>query len=263
MCILHIMLDILDTLLAPLARLMVARGVLFPDLVERLKIHYVDAAATQTDGKITDSRLSVMTGLQRRDIVRLREAPPRDTRPNHLSTLIARWRTDPSYNSQPLPKTGPHPSFEALARDIRRDVHPRTMLDTLLAAGTVTQGDDRITLAQTSYQPLAGSRDQLEYLTHNLGDHMHAATDNVLGHQPPHFERAVHYSGLTQAQVTQLEAAHHDAQMHVFETLSTKAAAMKALREDGARYRFRAGAYFLGAPNAAEPAQPQTTNEPK
>ena len=193
------MLDLLDRLLAPFARLLVARGVLFPDLVERLKSHYVRAARDQAEGKITDSRLSVMTGLQRRDIVRLRDDPPRPERPNHLATLIARWQTDPVYKGRDLPKNGPEPSFEALAFDIRRDVHARTMLDALLSAGTVTlTPDDHVHLAQTSYQPLAGSEDQLAYLTRNMGDHLMAATDNVLGAAAPHFERAVHYGGLTE-----------------------------------------------------------------
>lgn len=239
------MLDLLDRLLGPLARLLVARGVLFPDLVERLKSHYVRAAREQAEGKITDSRLSVMTGLQRRDIVRLRDDPPRPERPNHLATLVARWQTDPAYQGRNLPKNGPAPSFEALALDIRRDVHARTMLDALLAAGTVAlTPDDDVQLVQSSYQPLAGSEDQLAYLTRNLGDHVMAATNNVLGADPPHFERAVHYGGLTEIQVDTLRAAHAKGQMTLFEDLSAKAAKMKAENKKSAQSRFRAGAYF-------------------
>mgnify|MGYP001795759699 CR=1 FL=1 len=236
--------SMLDTLLAPFARLMVAQGVLFPDLMERLKAHYVTAATAQSDGKVTDSRLSVMTGLQRRDIVRLRETPAQQERPNHLATLVALWQTNPDYAGKALPKNGPAPSFETLARAVRRDVHPRTMLDALLAAGTVTHTDDIVTLVQSSYQPLAGSEDQLAYLPHNLGAHMSAATDNVLGQQPPHFERAVHYTDLTVDQISELRAEHKAGQMELFERLSRKAGAMKALPNAKGQHRFRAGAYF-------------------
>jgi len=59
------MLHILDILLAQLARLMVAQSIAFPDLAERLKTHYV-AAAIRAGAK-TDSRISVVTGLQRGD----------------------------------------------------------------------------------------------------------------------------------------------------------------------------------------------------
>lgn len=249
MCILHIMINLLDPLFAAFARLTVARGILFPDLIERLKLHYIDAAKDMTDGKITDSRLSVLTGLQRRDIVRLREISPKGQKPNHLSRLVALWQTEPMYSSSgkpnDLPKNGPEPSFEALARIVRRDVHPRTMLDTLVATGTVAVNEDQtVRLAQTSYQPLSGSEDQLAYLAQNLGDHLNAATDNVLGHTPPHFERAVHYTKLTPEQVKELKADYNAGQMTLFETLSKKAAAMKKLPSKDAQDRFRAGGYF-------------------
>jgi len=247
------MIDILDALFAPLARLLVARGVLFSDLAERMKAHYVAAAADLAEaagGKVTDSRLSVMTGLQRREVTRLRDAAPRDERPNHLSRLVALWQTDPAYvaEGQPrvLPKNGPAPSFEALAQEVRRDVHARTMLDTLEAAGTVALDTETQTvrLVRSSYQPLAGSEDQILYLARNMGDHINAATDNVLGRDPPHFERAVHYTRLGADQVDELEAEFHAAEMALFERLGRRAAEMKALPGGPGRHRFRAGGYF-------------------
>ena len=240
-------LQIFDALLAPLARLFVARGLLFPDFIERMKAHYVAAALAQ--GKATDSRLSVLTGLQRREVTRLRGFAPRDQRPNHLARLVALWQTDPAWSADgkplSLPRTGPAPSFEALAWAVRRDVHPRTMLDALLASGTVAldAAGQQVSLRHSSYQPLAGSDDQLAYLTRNLGDHLNAATGNVLGRTPPEFERAVHYSDLTEADVAALAEFHHTGQMALFETISQRAAAMKRI-SPGGRHRFRAGAYF-------------------
>lgn len=239
--------QIFDALLAPLARLFVARGVLFPDFIERMKAHYVAAALAQ--GKATDSRLSLMTGLQRREVTRLRGFEPRDQRPNHLTRLVAIWQTDPAWttegNSLQLPRTGPAPSFEALAWAVRRDVHPRTMLDALLASGTVTLDAEgqRVSLVQSSYQPLAGSDDQLAYLTRNLGDHLSAATGNVLGQGPAEFERAVHYSDLCAEDVVALAEFHRTGQMALFQEISRRAAGMKRTSPSG-RHRFRAGAYF-------------------
>lgn len=244
------MIDILDRLLAPLTRLLVARGVLFPDFVERMKAHYVKAAQEITGEKLTDSRLSVLTGLQRRDITRLKEFEPKAPRPNHLVRLVALWQTEPDYTENGRPKTlsknGDAPSFEALARDVLRDIHPRTMLDTLLATETVSfdKTTQEVRLLKTSYQPLAGSEDQITYLTHNMGDHLNAATENVLGKTPAHFERAVHYSGLTQDQIDDLERDYQISQMALFESLSQKAAQLKKLSSGEGEHRFRAGGYF-------------------
>jgi hypothetical protein len=242
--------QIFDALFAPIARLLVARGLPFPDLVERMKLHYVQAALAQAGERATDSRVSVMTGLQRRDVVRLRGQDVKDRRPNHLSRLVALWQTGAEWSdgdqALALPRSGPAPSFEALAQTVRRDVHPRTMLDTLVAAGTVSLSEDgqEVRLVQTSYQPLAGSDDQLAYLARNLGDHAQAAAENVQGAQPAHFERAVHYSGLNKAQIHILSEQFAEGEMALFQKLSQTAARMKAENATPGPMRFRAGGYF-------------------
>ena len=242
--------DLLDELLAPLCRLLVAQGVAFPDLSERLKGHYVRAALDLAEGKTTDSRLSVMTGLQRRDIARLREFESKPARPNHLSRLVALWQSDPEYSqngkARALPRTGDAPSFETLASAVRKDVHPRTMLDTLVAAGTVQiSAGDIVSLQKTAYLPLGGSEDQLQYLAQNVGDHLAAASANVLGADPPFFERALHYSNLSEAQVADLRQLFQSGQMTLLETMNAKAATMKRTGDAAGEIRFRAGGYFF------------------
>ena len=238
------MLNLLDALLAPKARILVARGIGFPDFAERMKTHYMVAAERQAHAegkKVTDSRLSVLTGLQRRDISRLKGSKPEEKRVHHLSRLVALWQTQAGY-SREIPRSGPAPSFEALAQDVHRDVHPRTMLDTLQAAGTVQVDGDTVTLLETSYQPLAGTDDQIAYLAKNVGDHAAAATENVLGRGPRHFERAVHYTRLSAEHVAELEAEFRAAEMATLEKISQKAAKMKQTSIGSAR--FRAGSFF-------------------
>lgn len=239
--------DFLDSLLAPLARLMVARGVLFAELSERLKAHYVVEAMRMAEGKATDSRLSVMTGLQRRDVARLRGFEPKPAKTGHLTRLVALWQTEDGYHDRGEPRdlarSGDAPSFDALAWLVRRDVHPRTMLDALVETGTVEVDDDgqTVRLLARSYQPHAGGAEQMAYLAQNVGDHLSAATDNVIG-QTPVFERAVHYGGLTEEQVETLEHRHAELQMAVLQELNTMAAEFGKTK-DGP-HRFRAGAYF-------------------
>lgn len=247
------MAQILDPLLAPMARFLVARGVLFQEFMERMKAHYVRAASQQSarDAKVTDSRISVLTGLQRREITRLRDFTPKQPPPNHLSRLVALWQTEPGYQeagqARPLAKNGPAPSFEALARLVRKDVHPRTMMDTLVASGTVIAAEDGrlLKLVHTSYQPVAGSDEQVDYLAKNVGDHLNAAAANVLDAGPRHFERAVHYTGLTQSQIDDLRHIYDAAQMDLLRELSQKAAEMKASNTSDGGYRFRAGGFFF------------------
>jgi hypothetical protein len=239
---------ILDALLAPIARLLVARGVLIAEVTERMKLHYVRAARAQAGPKPTDSRISVMTGLQRREVARLLavdlDAPELAPRPvNHLSRLVALWLTDPQFDGRPLPRSGGTISFEGLAQSIRRDVHPRTMLEQLILAGTVKlDAQDRVHLRQQSYQPLAGSDDQLAYFADNAGDFLTAATQNILSDPAPFFERAVHYNGLTLDAVAELDGIYRVGQMELLVKLSIEAARLSST--PGPK-RFRAGGYFF------------------
>lgn len=233
----------LDPLLFAFARLMVAQGVLFPAFVERMKLQYLKAAERET-ARPSDSAISVATGLQRRDIARLRSVPGSpDPAPNALARLVAQWDTRAAY-PKTIPRQGPAPSFDALARSIRKDVHPRTLLDALVAAGTVAVVGQDVRLLQSSYQPLAGSDEQLDYLASNVGAHLDAARENVTLSPAPHFERAVHYDGLSNDAVAELEAMYRTAQQTLLEDINRKAAALQV--RSGGNNRFRAGGYFYG-----------------
>lgn len=240
--------DAFDALLAPLARLFLARGVGYSDLAERLKGHYVKAAMAQDEVKPTDSRLSVITGLSRREVARLRAFEVRAPKPNPLTRIVALWQTDTDYcdanGPLDLPRTGPAPSFETLARLVLQDVHPRTLLDSLMAAGTVeATNTEQVRLTQTAYVPATGSDEQLAYLAENVGDHLTAATENVGTPSPLHFERALHVEGLSQHQVDTLAAKHSVGQMALLQDLQQEAEAMKRAGEGTKRIRI--GAYFF------------------
>jgi hypothetical protein len=234
---------LLDTLLTPIARLAIARGQGFAEVAERLKVGFFRAALKVAGPDATDSRLSLLTGLQRREIIRLRIDVDRQTprRVNHLSRLVALWQADPAYDGQPLVRRGPPPSFDALAQIVRRDVHPKSLLDQLFAARTVTEQDGLIRLLQPSYQPLAGTEAQLDYLAMNVGDHLTAALANVT-EAPRHLDRAVHYNQLTPEAVATLDTLWRERITAAMSDVNAKA--LEFQRTTPGTHRFRAGAYF-------------------
>ena len=70
-------------LLRPLVRLLMRAGVTFPVLADLLRTLYVEVAARDllVDPKAqTDSRISLLTGVHRKEIRRLRELPPDTSR---------------------------------------------------------------------------------------------------------------------------------------------------------------------------------------
>jgi len=228
-------------LLRPLARLALAKGVRFADMAEHMKRAYVDVAFDLAKPKTPVSRISVMTGLQRRDIARLLATPEdrAQKRPDALSKLVALWLA--RFKGEALPHHGEADSFDALAREIRRDVHPRSLLDELVAAGTVEAEAGVVRLLKAAHVPLKGSEAQIEYLGKNVGDHLAVAVGNVLGDKPA-FERAVHYSGLSAEAVKKLEALWQAEMEQVLQVMNARALALQEQQKGPAR--FRAGGYF-------------------
>jgi hypothetical protein len=130
-----------------------------------------------------------------------------------VAEIFTRWRTAPAYGDsqgrpRTLPRQGEEPSFESLARGVTQDVHPRSLLDELLRLGLASHDAERdtVTLTLDAFVPSADRARMLEFLAHNVGDHLSAAVENVIGPAPRHLERAVFADGLSPESVTAAEA---------------------------------------------------------
>ena len=193
----------LNRLLVPIARLCLANGITFATTEEILKRAFVQEAnalqpGTPEHGKV--SRISTTTGINRREVTRLikLEAPELTTKQPLASEILARWTTDPAYRNRngvlsALTRLGSAPSFEALAQSITRDVHPRSILDELIRLDLVNHDEnlDLVSLTRTDFVPRNDSRQMLNFLGDNVGDHLNAAIANVLDDGTSHLEQAV------------------------------------------------------------------------
>ena len=101
-----------------------------------------------------------------------------------------------------LPRTGPAPSFEALARSVTKDVHPRSLLDELRRLGLVAVEGDTVTLLRDRVVAGGDTERADRFLGNNVGDHLRAGVDNVLGATPPHVEQAVFADELSDESMT-------------------------------------------------------------
>jgi len=210
----------LARMLRPLVRLLIRSGVTFPIFAELLRTLYVQVAAEilEREGARTDSRLSLLTGVHRKEIRRLREqGEARAEVPAVVtvtSQVIARWLGLPQYTDaagkpRPLPRTAAAgaPSFEVLVSSVTTDVRPRAVLDDWLSQDLVSfDAEGRVVLRQAAYVPRPGSEEQLYYFARNLRDHLAAASANVANPHPPFLERGLHYDRLPPDLATRLEA---------------------------------------------------------
>jgi hypothetical protein len=228
----------LARLLRPLVRLLIRSGITFPMLTELLRELYVNVAEYDfaLPGKEqTDSRVSLLTGIHRKEIRRLRGAgAPVNVIPATVSQttrILARWLADPEFSDGgghplPLPRTAEpsQPSFERLVASVTRDVRPRAVLDEWLDRKLVVIDDqDRAVLVEAAYVPRSGDDPQLYYLGRNLHDHIAAAVANVEAPSPQFLERAVHYDGLTKELAEQLQQRSREVAMQALQKLNREA----------------------------------------
>lgn len=245
-------------ILRPLARALIGRRATFPAASTALKRAYLGAAMRdyRLDGKMpTDSRLHLLTGLQRKDIKTLRAVAGIDpsTGTGPLPRVISAWLTDHAGpdGPLPLPRTGGAPSFEALVATISRDIHPRTVLDELVRLEQVRLEGDEVHLLGDAFVPRADETALISYFGANLGDHAEAAAANLAAAPAPgpFYERAVHYNHLTPEAVAELDALAREKLTGVLKILNARAQTLQ--RRDRAQasatHRFRTGAYMFSA----------------
>ena len=246
-------------LLAPLVRLGLAHGLTFPAFSELLKRVYLDVAERELmsdERPASASRLSVATGLHRKDIRRLRGPAPRHTPPTSVSLgarAIARWTEPPWCDARGRPRPLPRAAdpagagFEDLIASVSTDVRPRAVLDEWLRLGLVEiDADDRVVLREAAFVPREGFDEKAHFLGRNVADHLAAAAHNLAG-GPPQLERSVHYQELSEASVAELQQLASELGMQTLQTLNRRARELQrrdARRSADAGHRINFGVYF-------------------
>jgi hypothetical protein len=254
-------------MLVPLARWLVRHGVHYASFAPALKSVFVEAARRELSdagAKITDSSLSVLSGVHRRDIRAARDGAqtvdhaqaPKS--PSAASQAFTRWLTDPDFRDQGnhpavLPKSGLGPSFDRLARQVSSDVHPRTLLAEMQRLGLVEpQGDEHVALCAEAFMPQQGFAQDSGVFSAQVADHIAAAAHNlsVPPGAPRFLEQSMYGSGLTAESVLALGDKARVLWADAFEQIVREATQrFEGDRSAPDRYmRMRFGVYYYAEP---------------
>lgn len=257
-------------LLRPLVGLLLDNGLTYSWLTKVLKVIYVDVAETEfslQNKKQTDSRISLLTGVHRKDVRRIRsEGNDNFDPPSSIflgAKLVAIWTTEPRFldalgKPAPLarlPSTAQEKqlvSFEQLVTLVSKDIRPRAILDEWLRLGSVSINEqDEVCLKVEAFIPAKGFDEKVYYLGKNIHDHMSAARDNVQSEDPPFLERSVYYDMLTTDSANQLETLSEKKAMEMLKYLNTHARKLqqKDKSKEHADRRMNLGVYFYSDKN--------------
>ena len=164
-----------------------------------------------------------------------------------------RHRNDPAYldgdRPRPLPRSGPAPSFETLARQVNQDVHPLSVLNELLRLGLVeltldAQGADQVLLRADSYVPQQNWDETLELFVENLRAHLATATQNLRAEHPLQLEQAAYAGGLTPESAQALAALSRQLWKRMLQEFLAEARRLHAQDGGQGSQLVRLGVYF-------------------
>lgn len=200
-------------ILKPLVRILLRHGISYNTFADLAKWAYIEVAAREfgIEGrKQTTSRVSILTGLTRKEVKRVRQLEhPEDQasaeKYNRAARIITAWQREAEFlepDGQPkiLPLTGEISSFAELVRRFSGDVPTRAIKDELLRVRAVEElPDGRLRLLARAYIPKMSEKDKIHILGTDVAFLVSTIDHNL---QPqvsePFFQRKVAYDNLPQ-----------------------------------------------------------------
>jgi hypothetical protein len=197
-------------LLRPLIRVLLRNGISYGAFADLAKRVFVDVAGSEfavPGRKKSDSRISVLTGLTRKEVARVKAiiAPSdaaEDKQYNRASRVIAGWLRDRRFTSTDgsctaLPFDG-EASFSQLVRIYSGDMTARAILDELLRVGAVEQDQyGRIRLLTAGYIPKGSDAAKLHILGSDVALLIGTIDHNLHElEEQPRFQRKVAYDNI-------------------------------------------------------------------
>lgn len=200
-------------MLRPVVRQLLRFGITYPTIDQMIRQLFIDVAERDFAlpfKKQTTSRISVLTGLNRKEVTRLRrqrteEAAATPVEDTATTRVIGRWMGGPPYSDdagQPraLPYESDDPAaatFTSLVRDRMVDAPPRSVLDELVRLDLVRLEKDReVVLRQQANIPTADLEGKLTLMASDPGELFRTIVHNVENPDSPWLQRKVVYDNI-------------------------------------------------------------------
>jgi len=185
------LLDAARRVLYPLVRILLRNGIPSDALTELVRKTYVDVAENEfaIDGKRqTTARISVITGLNRKEVARLRAQPALSTedqrRWNRAATVLGAWLRDPDFQDRKgdpldLPFDDSEPSFVQLVKKHSGDMQPMAIADELQRVGAVEMTEGKLRMTTRGYVPSEDPESVVEILGIDTAEFIETVDHNM------------------------------------------------------------------------------------
>ena len=209
-------------LLTPLVRILLRNGIPYRTFAELTKWVYVDVASKEfgiAGRKVTNSRVSTITGLTRKEVKRLKGISEPDDlgaaeRYNRAARVIGGWLKDSDYIdekgiSRELPFEGDL-SFSSLVKTYSGDIPPRAILDEMINAGVVASGPHGLRLLTRGYIVQSGDIEKMGIMGVDVGQLISTIDHNMsAGASEAFLQRKTSYDNIPEEAMLKLRKSIH------------------------------------------------------
>ncbi len=175
-------------LLRPIMKFCLQRGLRFQEILNLVKEALQDATKEELlagGHEVNISRVSVISGLQRRDVRKI-ENPQIEEKPiaNLISRVIGQWQHHPQYTSKngqarPISYESTDSEFAELVKSISADVNPYTILFALEQSNSVKKENGKLRLIENVYQPQKNEAESLDILIEDSSALINSVKENI------------------------------------------------------------------------------------
>lgn len=255
----------------PLATWLIRRGIGHTQFAAGLKKVFYLAAEQELEKqghKQTDSAISLMSGLHRKDVKSIKDAVKETTWTSQLSShtgkpsvanqVFTRWLSEPE-RRESLLVSGATNSFEQLVACVSKDLHHRAVLQELLRLGLVKVDGDRVALVQDAFVPPQNQVEAWQLMMASVTDHLSAGVHNLTSEKTTRFlEQSVFVDGLSPQSAQALNALSNAIWDDALQRMVHAATPLCEQGPGAQEHRFRLGIFSY-----TEPVQPPSDQEPK
>jgi hypothetical protein len=206
-------LRILNRLLHSVVRVCLTYGYSIQELIEAAKAAFISVARTEIERrgeKCNVSRLSVMSGLHRRDVMRiLADAETPSDSLGVVNRVIGQWCNDKRFcKKQGVPRVlshqGVQDEFSTLVQTISNDLHPGTVLFELKRRGVVEEVKDGIKLISLVFESNSNHLDGLQMLSEDVEDLTMAVLGNISNESVNHLHSKTEFDKIPIERIPQI-----------------------------------------------------------
>ena len=199
-------------ILRPLVRMLIRHGFSHSEFSELARRVFVDVGFRDfpvVERNPTVSRVAVLTGLSRKEVLRLKLALESDdrktTKPiNRAVRVVHGWQGDKEFcdkKNRPLrlPLHGEQGSFSTLVKRYSGDITAGAVLDELVRVGAAKLENDRVVLCADGYIPDREIEEQIAIAAMSTNDLLETLDHNLenKGQADKRFQRAVAYHSIS------------------------------------------------------------------